>query len=94
MGSRKKNFYYLILGGVPLVLLLVLWEAAGRIGLFSRLALPLPSNVFIALGHEIVSPIFIHNWGRTLGVWVVSLLVASCLAFASVSSLERTAVSA
>jgi ABC-type nitrate/sulfonate/bicarbonate transport system permease component len=87
MASRSKNFRYVIWSAAPLLALLLLWEAAGRIGAFSKLALPLPSKVLIAVIHEATSPVFIANWGRTLGIWIVSLFVGLviglCLGFAS-----------
>jgi ABC-type nitrate/sulfonate/bicarbonate transport system permease component len=87
MASRSKNFRYIIWGAVPLLALLLLWEVAGRIGLFSNLALPLPSRVLVAVIKEAISPTFLANWGRTLGVWIVSLFVGLviglCLGFAS-----------
>ncbi len=72
MGSRAKSFRYFLLGLALVLLILFVWEGAGRLGFISQLALPLPSHVLIAAARQLFLRRFWANWYGTLIVWLIS----------------------
>src|SRR3569833_1141704 len=77
----------------PWIVLLVIWEIAGRLGLLSKFILPWPSLVFTSLAQELFSGALLSDmaWSllRVLGGFVAAAILGTALGFAI--ALNRTA---